>query len=100
MQSCSVGNARTIPGIRVIDAGFNNEPGLLFLLLVWITLSSLTENRHLQCPFFLLEILMGEKKSQYSNITIAHDTAIKARIIVHKTKRQWVEKLPSKYYYM
>lgn len=34
MQSCSVGNARTIPGIRVIDAGFNNEPGLLFLLLV------------------------------------------------------------------
>lgn len=29
----------------------------------------------------------GGKKSQYSNIiTIAHDTAIKARIIVHKTE--------------
>ena len=31
--------------------------------------------------------------------TIAYDTAIKARIIVHKTKTDWVEKLPSKYYY-
>lgn len=30
---------------------------------------------------------------------IAYDTAIKARIMVYKTKREWVEKLPSKYYY-
>lgn len=32
MQSCSVNNARTIPGIRVIDASFNNEPVVIFAI--------------------------------------------------------------------